>query len=108
MGIDIGAILETAVGAAANAVKQTAPQVEDFLREIGRGHEDAIRALAEAFASGDIDEDTFKSEMDDEAKVLEAELLAVAVLTKAIAQRAINAFQRALIDGITAAIDTVL
>jgi hypothetical protein len=108
MGIDIGAILETAVGAAANAVKQTAPQVEDFLREIGHGHEDAIRALAEAFASGDIDEDTFKSEMDDEAKVLEAELLAVAVLTKAIAQRAINAFQRALIDGITAAIDTVL
>ena len=108
MSIDIGAILETAVGAAANAVKQTAPQVEDFLREIGRGHEDAIKAIAEAYAAGDIDEDTFKSEMDDEAKTLEAELQAVAVLTKAIAQRAINAFQRALVDGIQAAIGAVI
>ena len=108
MGIDIGAILETAVGAATDAVKQTAPQVEDFLREIGRGHEGAIKAIAEAFADGDIDEDTFKSEMDDEARTLEAELQAAAVLTKAIAQRAINAFQRALIDGIQAAIASVI
>ena len=38
MSIDFGAILETAVGAAADAVKNTAPQVEDFLREIARGH----------------------------------------------------------------------
>jgi hypothetical protein len=108
MSIDIGAIFESAVSAAAKAVKQTAPQVEDFLREIGRGHEDAIRALAEAFANGDIDEDTFKFEMDDEAKTLEAELQAVAVLTKAIAQRAINAFRRALIDGVKAAIAAVV
>ena len=108
MSIDIGAILDGAVGAAANAVRETAPQVEDFLREIGRGHEAAIKAVAEAFASGDIDEDTFKSEMDDEAKTLEAELQAVAVLTKAIAQRAINAFQRALVDGVKAAIATVV
>ena len=108
MSIDFGAILETAVGAAADAVKNTAPQVEDFLREIARGHEEAIKAIADAFAKGDIDEETFKSEMDDEAKTLEAELQAVAVLTKAIAQRAINAFRKALINGITAAIDTVI
>lgn len=108
MDIDIGAIFESAVGAATNAVKSTAPQVEDFLREIGRGHEDAIRALAEAFANGDIDEETFQSEMDDEAATLEAELQAAAVLTKAIAQRAINAFQRTLLDGIRAAVGAVV
>jgi hypothetical protein len=108
MSIDLGAILGSAVEAAADAVKKTAPQVEDFLREIAKGHEDAIKAIAEAFARGDIDEETFKSEMADEADTLEAELQAVAVLTKAIAQRAINAFRKALVDGIKAAIDTVI
>lgn len=108
MSIDIGAILQTAVGAATDAVKNAAPQVEDFLREIAKGHETAIKSLAEARASGDIDEETFKDEMDDEGKTLEAELQAVAVITKAIAQRAINAFRNALIDGITAAVKAAI
>ncbi|RYG87422.1 MAG: hypothetical protein EON59_07450 [Alphaproteobacteria bacterium] len=104
MSIDIGAILKSAVGAAAGAVKSTAPQVEDFLREIAAGHEAAIKTLAEALANGDIDKETFDDEMDDEAATLQAELKAVAVITKAIAQRAINAFRDALISGITQAI----
>lgn len=108
MGIDVSAILQAAVAAATDAVKKNAPQVEDFLREIAQGHEAAIRSLAEALASGDIDEDTFQDEMDDEARTLEAELRAVAVLTKAIAQRAINAFRQALVDGITAAIKAAI
>ena len=108
MSIDFGAILETALGAATNAVKDTAPQIEDFLREIAHGHEAAIKSLADAFADGDIDEDTFRNEMDDEAKTLEAELQAVAVMAKAIAQRAINAFRKALIDGITAAVKAAI
>ena len=108
MAIDINAILETAAGAAAKAVKPAAPQVEDFLRELTRGHEHAIHVLATALADGDIDTDTFQSEMDDAAKALQVELQAVAVLTKAIARRAINAFRRALIDGIKAAIATAI
>lgn len=108
MSIDIGAILQDAVGVATKAVKDVAPQVEDFLREIGKGHEAAIRSLAEALASGDIDEATFQDEMDDEARTLEAELQAVAVLTKTIAQRAINAFRKALVDGIGAAIKAAI
>jgi len=108
MGIDLGAILDSAVDAAADAVSKTAPEVEDFLREIVPGHEEAIRAIAEAFADGDIDDETFLSEMDDEAETLKAELQAAAVLTKAIAQRAINAFREALLDGIKSSIATIL
>lgn len=108
MSIDFEAILQTALGAATDAAKKNAPQVEDFLREIAKGHEAALKSLAEAFANGDIDKETFKDEMDDEAKTLEAELQAVAVMTKAIAQRAINAFRDALIDGIFAAVKAAL
>jgi hypothetical protein len=108
MSIDINAILQSALGAATDAVKKNAPQVEDFLREIAKGHEAAIKSLARAFADGDIDKQTFEDEMDDEGKTLEAELQAIAVVTKAIAQRAINAFRDALVDGVLAAVKAAL
>ena len=108
MDIDIGAILQTALGAASDAVRKSAPQVEDYLREIAHGHEAAIRSLAEALARGDIDEATFNDEMDDEGRTLQAELQAVAVVNKASAQRAVNAFRDALVDGITTAVKAAL
>lgn len=108
MNIDISAILESAVGAATEAAKKAAPQVEDFLRKIAKGHEAAITSLAEALAAGDIDEETFKDEMDDEGRTLIAELQVITAISKAIAQRAINAFRSALIDGITSAVKAAI
>ncbi len=108
MAIDWEAIFKSALGAATDAVKTNAPQVEDFLREIAKGHEAALMEIGEAFAEGDIIEPTFKSELDDEAKTLQAELRAVAVLTKAIAQRAVNAFRDALFAGVKAAVAVVV
>ncbi len=108
MAIDWDSIFKSALGAATDAVQKNAPQVEDFLREIARGHEAALKEIGEAFAVGDIDEATFKSELDDEARTLQAELRAVAVLTKAIAQRAVNAFRDALFAGVKAAIAGVI
>jgi hypothetical protein len=108
MAIDWESIFRTALGAAADAVKTNAPQIEDFLREIAKGHEAALKEIGDAFAVGDIDEATFRSELDDEAKTLQAELRVAAVLTKAIAQRAANAFRDALFAGVKAAIDIVV
>lgn len=104
MAIDWSGIFQTALGAATDAVQKNSPQVEDFLREIAAGHEAALKAISQAFVDGDIDEPTFRSELDDEAVTLEAELRVVAVLTKAIAQRAANAFRTALLDGVRGAI----
>ncbi|MEQ1804583.1 MAG: hypothetical protein ABL900_04325 [Burkholderiaceae bacterium] len=108
MAIDWESIFRSALGAATDAVTANAPQLEDFLREIAKGHEAALMEIGEAFAVGDIDEATFKSELDDEARTLQAELRAVAVLSKAIAQRAINAFRDALFAGVKAAIAVVI
>jgi hypothetical protein len=108
VSIDWNAIITGAVSAASNAVKTTAPQVQDFLREIASGHENALIEIGEAFARGDIEKDTFKSELDDEAETLKIELQAVAVLTKAIAQRAINAFRTAFLDALGKALKVAL
>lgn len=102
--INIGAILRDAVRAGAQEVQQVTPQAEDFLREITKGHKAALQALAEALARGDIDRATFDDEMDDEAKTLAAELAVIAVVEKAVAQRAVNAFRKALIEGMTQAV----
>lgn len=108
MNIDWKALFTNAFDAARSAVEKNAPQIEDFIREIGRGHEDAIRSIGDAFADGDIDEDTFRSELDDEAATLAAELRVAAVMSKAIAQRAANAFRDSLIGGVKAALAAVL
>jgi hypothetical protein len=108
MSLDIVAIVLGAVDAAGDSVKNAAPQVKEILGKLAKGHDKAILSLTEMFAEGEIDEDTFKDEMADEAKVLEAELLVLSVVTKAIAQRAINAFRKALIDGVTSAIKAAI
>lgn len=108
MSIDLEAILTAAVDAAGTAVKDTGPQVKDILSKITQGHDAAIRSLAKMFADGEIDVETFNDEMNDEAKVLKAELLVIAVVSRAIAQKAVNTFRKALIDGITAAIKAAI
>lgn len=108
MSIDIEAILKAALAAGASAVQNTAPEAQALLKTIGKGHEKALKSLAKAYADGDIDEPTFRSEMADEARVLEAEMLAISVIVKAVAQRAINAFRKSFIDGITAALKAAL
>ncbi|WP_199139687.1 hypothetical protein [Delftia sp. ASV31] len=108
MSIDIEAIVTAAVNSAAKAVKDTGPEVRDILSKIMQGHDAAIRSLAEMFADGEIDEETFKDEMNDEAKLLQADFLVIAVVSKAIAQKAVNTFRKALIDGITSAIKAAI
>lgn len=108
MNIDWDAILKAGLDAAQQAAAKQAPQVEDYLREIAQGHRGAIEAIGAAFARGDIDEDTFKSEMDDEATVLAAELRVAAVMGKAIAQRAVNAFRDAVVDALVTAARTAI
>lgn len=108
MKIDWPVLFRDALGAARSAVEKNAPQIEDFLREIGRAHEDAIRSIGDAYVDGDIDAETFASELDDEAATLAAELRVAAVMSKAIAQRAANAFRDTVLAGVNAAVAAVL
>lgn len=102
--IDWELVLDTAVDAGAVAAKDYAPQVREALRAIRRQNEAALKEIGLAYIDGDIDRDTFESSLRDEAETLKNELLAVTVLTKVIAQRALNAFRDALIDGIGKAV----
>jgi len=108
MAIDWDAIFKGALAAGAHAVRDSAPQVRDFLEQVLNGHRQALIELGEARAAGDLTKATFDSELADEEDVLKVELEAVTVLAKAVAQRAINAFSKAFQDGLSAAIKLIV
>ena len=54
-------------------------------------NKERLRCIAELRISGDLPDDKFLSRMEDEKLILEAELNALEVISKAIAQQAANA-----------------
>lgn len=106
--IDWSAIFKGAVDAAAKEIEKKGPGIENFLKQVAKRHEKALKQIGEAFVSGGIDDATFNDELDDDAKTFALELRAVAVMTKAIAERAANAFRDALIDGVKTAVLTAI
>ena len=65
---------------------------------------ESLRELSAARISGEIDDDIFKQEIEREKKVVEAELLTIEIMTKALAQKAINEAMDIFAKAIAAAI----
>ena len=108
MSIDWGQVLSDAVAAAQGKIGAATPQIKAYLRKVREGHEQALIQLGEARLSGAIDQQTLESEMEDEAKVVEVELLALQVIAKATAQAAADAFIQVVERAIGTALGIVL
>jgi hypothetical protein len=63
-----------------------------------------LQELAQARLVGDISEQEFNDEVEREKKVLQAELLTLKIMGKAMAQKAVNAAMGVFIDAIKVAI----
>jgi hypothetical protein len=66
------------------------PEAKSVLSQFFERRKERLALLAELRIANDITEAQFESRLVDEKDVLEAELHAVAVITKAIAQKAAN------------------
>lgn len=64
----------------------------------------SLQELAQARLVGDISEQEFNDEVEREKKVLQAELLTLKIMGKAMAQRAVNAAMGVFINAIKVAI----
>ncbi len=75
-------------------VKQTTGEnwkdVKEFANQFLENRKERLKMLAELKISGDLDNEKFLSRVEDEKLVFEAELNALACVSKAIAQRAVN------------------
>lgn len=101
-------VWKDALGAATGKLKSSGKDAQEFLKESADAHKKSVESLVKAFADGQIDKETFESELADEKRVLRTELLALQVITKKGAQDAANAFFNVIEGAVAAGIDGLL
>lgn len=104
MAFDITSVLNSMKDAAVDAVRDDVESVPDYLLQIIENEKESLKTLAEARLTGEISENEFLREIEREKKVLETEMLTISIMTKAIAQKVVNAAMNALKDAIRLAL----
>ena len=90
---DMLSVIKETVNGNWDAVKSTA-------NEFIENDKERLQLLAELRISGDLPDEWFQSRMEDEKIILEAELNALEVVSKAKAMQAVNAAFDVLLNGI--------
>ncbi len=108
MNFDINEVLADMLTKIKNNVDENWDQVKDTSNQFLQNKKERLELLAELRISGELSEEKFQSRLNDEKLVLEAELHAIAVISKAIAQRATNGAIEVLEKAIRTAISTIL
>jgi hypothetical protein len=81
-----------AVKAGTGKLKSAGGDAHEYMKDISAAHKKSLASLLAAFTDGKIDQATMEAELEDEKRVLKAELLAVQAIGKKAAQDAANAF----------------
>ncbi|TXK76069.1 hypothetical protein [Mesonia sp. K4-1] len=108
MNFDINEVLADMLTKIKNNVDENWDQVKDTSNQFLQNKKERLELLAELRISGELSEEKFQSRLKDEKLVLEAELHAIAVISKAIAQRATNGAIEVLEKAVRTAISTIL
>jgi hypothetical protein len=90
MSFDIGAVLGDMAGAVKDVVSGDLGKVRGYAKTIMENERASLEELAQARLAGEISEEEFNDEIEREKKVLEAELLTLEIMTKAMTQKAVN------------------
>ena len=104
MKLDINKIIDDMLAGVKGTVADNWNEVKAVTEQFMERRKERLFLLAELRISGDLTEERFKSRLEDEKLVLEAELNAMAVITKAVAQRAANVAIDILEQAVKAAI----
>jgi len=104
MNFDIDQVLKDMASAITGTVKEGAGDIKDAVEKIMDAEKESLKELAEARLRGEIDDAVFKREIEREKLVVEAELLTISIMTKAMAQKAINTAMDIFFKAVNAAI----
>lgn len=105
---DTKKILADMLGVVKQTVKKDWKDVKDVATQFLENRKERLFLLAELRLSGELTDKRFKSRLEDEKLMLEAELNAAAVISKATAQSAANAAINVLEDGVLKALGIIL
>lgn len=96
MSFDISSAIGDMAGAMSDSIGEGAGDLAGFAVAALSKQAEALAELAEARASGELDEAEFEAELQREMLITETEMLAVTVIGKAALQKAIQAAVGAL------------
>ena len=102
MSFDIDQVLKDMASAITGSVEESSGDIKDFAKTILESEKESLKELADARRNGEIDDVVFKREIKREKKVVEAELLTVEIMTKAMAQKAVSAAMDVFIKAVKA------
>ncbi len=91
MAFDINETLAQMLGVVKTTVEDNWSEVKETANEFLQRRKVRLELLADMRILGEITQKRLESRLEDERLLLEAELHAIAVITKAIAQKAANA-----------------
>jgi hypothetical protein len=101
---DINEAMAQMVGAVKQIVKDDWKNISGELTDILQRRKERLALLAELFIKGELTEKRFLSRLEDEKLIFEAEIHAIAVMKKAVAQKAANAAIKVVSDMAKAAL----
>jgi len=108
MNIDINAVVSDMLSAIKGTVEGNWKKVESTVNQFLQNRKERLQLLVQLRIDNEIDQDEFDSRLADEKLIIEAELNALAVLSKAIAQNAANAAIAILQKAVKAAISAAI
>ena len=104
MSFNIEQVLQNMAAAISDTVKESGSDIKELSEEIINNEKESLKELVEARLRNEIDETVFNREIEREKKVVEAELLTIEIMTKALAQKAVNAAIDVFVKAVKAAI----
>ena len=91
MAFEINEVVAQMLGAVKTSVKDDWKLVKETASTFLQSRKDRLELLASLRLNNEISQKFFLKRLEDEKKIFESELHAVAIITKAMAQRAANA-----------------
>ena len=107
MKFDIDEVLSEMLAAIKGTVEDNWSEVKSTANQIFQRKRERLELLAELRIKGEISQEKFESRLSDEKLIVEAELHAIAVISKAIAQKAANAAMEILEKAVKTAISAL-
>jgi len=104
MSFDISAVVKDMGAVVKKTLKKDLGDIEDFGKQILENEKESLELIGKERVAGRWSEEKFKKELDREKKVMEAELLTIEIMTKAAAQKAVNAAIEVFVKAVTAAL----
>ena len=107
MSFDIETVLKDMASAAAESSSDRTNEIKQYAKTILENEKNSLKELGQARIKKEISEEVFDREVEREKKVVETELLAIEIMTKAMAQKAVNAAIDVFTKAVKAAIPTI-